>query len=186
MLLRNFIRSRPAITPTRRRIAMSTTAATTTVASEVPTVVDMPERRFWALMGHGPFHTCGSTFAKLDVLAKEAGLSEQASAMLVLCDVPHTAKEDLVWACGIHIMDDGTEHGHSAPQEMVELKVPAGKYATVLYRGEYAGLPKAWGNLCHKWIPSQGLSPRTGTRDMPHYEVYLSMDPMETQLFCPV
>lgn len=168
---------------------MATTITTMATASEVPMVVDMPESRFWALMGHGPFHTCGSIFAKLDGAAKKAGLSESfgKTAMLVLCDVPNTAREDLVWACGIAVWDKDTmDKGPPVDSEMVEIKVPAGKYATVLHRGEYTGLPKAWGDLCTKWIPSQGLSPCTGARDMPHYEVYLSMDPMETQLYCPV
>jgi len=167
--------------------------ATTTIATEVPMVVEMPERHFWALEGNGPFDTCGKQFGKLGQIAKEKGLSKHKTSMLVLCDVPHTAKEDLVWACGI-LMTDDDDVKNPPNDEMIAVKIPKGKYATILHKGDYAGLPKSWGNLCMTWIPSQGLCPRKGSRDMPHYEVYLKNDMgpddpkenLETQLFCPV
>ena len=154
-------------------------------------IIDTEPQRFFAIVGHGPFDTCGPKFEELSKIAKKEGLFESETnkmAMLVLCNVPTTEKPDLVWACGIRV-----ESGKEMPEGLEEIIVPGRKCATAIHKGGYEGLPKSWGNLCMKWIPSQNLCPAKGSRECPHFEVYLNScatgtktEDLETQLFCPV
>ena len=111
--------------------------------------------------------------------------------MLVLCNVPETEKADLEWACAISVPQDSTDI--SVPHELEEIVVPGKKCATTIHRGSYHGLPKAWGDLCMKWVPSQKLRPAKGSRENVHFEVYVKgcgdgtkEEDLETQLFWPI
>ena len=108
--------------------------------------------------------------------------------MLVLCDVPNTAKKDLDWAVAV-LVDEKVE----VPEGLEEIVIPANKFATAIHRG-FDGLPQSWGKLCNTWVPSQGLKPAKGSRELVHFEVYLNWkdssegnkDEFLTQIFCPV
>ncbi|KAG7342494.1 GyrI-like small molecule binding domain containing protein [Nitzschia inconspicua] len=162
-------------------------------SSVFPKIISTTTQRFFGIVGHGPFDTCGPLFTKLTDIAKQQklfSLEGVKRAMLVLCDVPTTDKEDLEWAVSLLIPEQ--HKTVTVPEGLEEIIVPGhARVATTLLVGPYEGLPKAWGNLVMEWIPSQGLKPITGSRQAVHYEVYVKAcedghDPSETQLYCPV
>ena len=110
--------------------------------------------------------------------------------MLVLCDVPTTDKADLEWAVAVLIPQDEENKKETllVPTGLQEILVPGRRCATTMYVGPYDGLPKAWGQLCMEWVPSQNLMPMKGSYDNVHYEVYVKWegDSPETQLYCPI
>lgn len=103
----------------------------------------MPAQRFVGLKGSGPFDACGKLFQRLGQVAQQNSLHTQPKAMLVLCDVPTTAKENLEWAVAILMEDNNQEV--ATPNELEEIMVPAqARVATTMYQGDYSGLPLAW------------------------------------------
>lgn len=164
-----------------------------------PKIIATSSQRFFGIVGHGPFDTCGPIFAKLTKIATASqvlALPGVQRAMLVLCDVPTTAKEDLEWAVALSMPEHHSQV--AVPDGLQEIIVPAqDRVATTVHCGPYQGLPKAWGNLCFQWIPSQNLLPMKGSREHVHYEIYIKAcaddtenngdeQQLETQLFCPV
>ena len=158
-----------------------------------PKVVDCEVQRFLGIIGKGPFDTCGAQFQKLSKIAADANLFQKPNAkmsMLVLCDVPNTEKVDLVWATAIRV----PSKLENIPDGLEEIVAPAGKFATTIHKGGYEGLPKAWGNLCHNWMPSHNLKPAKGSRKCIHYEVYLNdcsdgttnKEDLVTRIYAPV
>lgn len=109
--------------------------------------------------------------------------------MLVLCNVPTTDKEDLEWA--VTALIPPPEQGAellSVPNGSEEIIVPGRHCATTMHCGPYEGLPKAWGQFCMEWIPSQNLVPMTGSYENVHFEIYEKgcwngFKEFETQLF---
>lgn len=173
---------------------------TTCSAAAFPKIIATSTQRFFGITGHGPFDTCGPLFSKLTNVAKThqlLALPGVKTAMLVLCDVPTTDKQDLEWAVALCMPE---EHSHvSVPEELEEIVVPGhDRVATSIHHGPYQGLPKAWGTLCQTWIPLQNLQPMKGSREHVHYEIYIKAygdfengddcdeQQLETQLFCPV
>ncbi|KAG7363691.1 GyrI-like small molecule binding domain containing protein [Nitzschia inconspicua] len=169
-------------------------ASTSSSASSVfPKIISTTTQRFFGIVGHGPFDTCGPLFNKLTDIAKQQqlfSLEGVKRAMLVLCHVPTTDKEDLEWAVSLLIPEQHKEL--KVPDGLEEIIVPGhARVATSLLVGPYEELPKAWGSLVMEWIPSQGLKPIEGSRQAVQYEVYAKAredghDPPETQLYCPV
>jgi GyrI-like small molecule binding domain len=176
----------------------------TAAASSFPKIIATSTQRFFGIIGHGPFDTCGPLFNRLTEIATSSTHGDQPllalpgvkRAMLVLCDVPTTAKEDLEWAVALFMPSPEYDHVPVPPDgSLQEIIVPGhDRVATTLYRGPYQGLPTAWNDLCFEYIPSQGGLQRTkGSPQHVHYEIYVkacdddddSQQP-ETQLFCPV
>ncbi|CAB9530169.1 Transcriptional regulator, ARAC family [Seminavis robusta] len=167
----------------------------TTTNDDEPKLIETETKKFWGIIGKGPFDGCGAAFKKLGELQKKVFADDDdnkiRTAMLVLCDVPNTKnKEDLVWAAAM-LIPDSVES--KVPEGLEEIVVEGRRCATSMHRGGYEGLPKSWGQLCMKWIPSQKLRPCKGSRECPHYEVYMNdcsngtkKEDLETQLFAPV
>jgi DNA gyrase inhibitor GyrI len=163
--------------------------------SSFPKIIQTSTQRFLGIKGLGPFDSCGPLFTELeDTIKRSSELAELNAllkrAMLVLCDVPTTDKESLEWAVAVLIPP---EHAKlSVLNGLEEFIVPGRRCATTMHYGPYEGLPKAWGQLCMEWIPSQGnLMPMHGSNENVHYEIYEKgfwngSKELETQLFCPV
>lgn len=157
-----------------------------------PKIVQSETQRFLAIMGRGPFETCGEKFRKLADVATKEGLVQtdlNQMAMLVLCDVRNTEKDDLEWACGLRVPTTQTTN---VPEGLEEIVVMGRRCVTALHKGSYSTVARRWGGLCMQWIPSQNLKPATGSRDCPHFEVYLNNptdvkeEDLLTQLYCPI
>ncbi|CAB9521348.1 expressed unknown protein [Seminavis robusta] len=163
-----------------------------------PKIIETATRKFWGIVGHGPFDACGPLFKRLGVIKKETFSNTKIDfAMLVLCDVPNTSKDDLVWAAAMVIPPEkeAKSKGGKVPDGLEEIVVAGHRCATMMHHGGYDGLPKSWGKLCMEWIPSQKMCPSKGSRECPHYEIYLNdcskgeaikQEDLVTQLFAPV
>ena len=68
----------------------------------------------------------------------------------------------------------GVPPGAQTPNGLIEQRIPAGRYATVVHKGPYEELPKVWAQLKKEWLPANGHH-----AGQPGYEVYLN-DPTKT------
>ena len=74
------------------------------------------------------------------------------------------------------------------PRGLVELRLPAGRYARALHVGPYQRLGDAWARLLGAWLPASGLRLGAG----PSYERYLDTpettapEALRTELLLPL
>jgi len=127
-----------------------------------------PEMRIAALPHTGPYHTIGATFDRLGGLLGPAGLlaDPQAQMIALYYDDPETVPaSQLRSAAGVTVRP-----GAAVPPPLQSLTLPAGRWASALHRGSYAGLGDAWQRLLGQWLPDSGH--RLGTGEC--YELYLN------------
>lgn len=132
-------------------------------------VTQQPELRIGAIRHIGPYHLIGDAFGRLGNILKSA--SPAGTQMIALYhDDPDTTAPD-------HLRSDAgiTLPGHArCPDGLIEHRVPAGKYAKVVHKGGYEGLPAAWNTLKKEWLPANGY------RGTASYEIYVN-NPMTTE-----
>jgi AraC family transcriptional regulator len=133
------------------------------------TIVERPELRIAGIRHIGPYHEIGSAFRRLGGMLK--GPPPAGSQMIALyhddpdATAPHSLRSD----AGI------TLPGHTrCPDGLIEHRVPGGKYAMVVHKGSYEGLPAVWNRLKNEWLPP------TGYRGSASYEIYVN-NPMTTE-----
>ena len=85
-------------------------------------------------------------------------------------DPMETPVEDLRSLAGA-VVDGEME----VPEEMTEIRIPAGPLAKLRYKGPYSGLPKAYDYLYGRWLPENGHQPNN---DVVSFELYLN-SPMD-------
>lgn len=127
------------------------------------------EIRVAALAHVGPYNTIGAAFERLGELAGPAGLLSTPAALMIAIyhdDPETTPAAQLRSAACVSV---GSKAAIPAPLQ--ELRLPAGRWASTLHRGPYAGLGDSWQRLLGQWLPSSGL--RMGAGDC--CEVYLNM-----------
>jgi AraC family transcriptional regulator len=116
-------------------------------------IVEMPELRVVALRHRGAYNRIGDAFAKLGTIAGPSGLfGRQAIMIAVYHDDPRTTPEaELRSNAGCTIAE-----GVSIPEGLIEVRVPAGRYAMAQHVGPYATLPATWATLSREWLPASG------------------------------
>ncbi len=127
------------------------------------------EIRVAALAHVGPYNTIGAAFERLGELAGPAGLLSTPAALMIAIyhdDPETTPAAQLRSAACVSV---GSKAAIPAP--LLELRLPAGRWASTLHRGPYAGLGDSWQRLLGQWLPSSGL--RMGAGDC--CEVYLNL-----------
>lgn len=129
------------------------------------------------LMGYrhqGSYMDIGQLFEKLFIFAGSHGLMNDKIRMIGLYyDDPQSTDEDelrsmaclSVGAGGIPVADDAPE----------KAQIPAGRYATLLFKGSYAEIHKAYSWFFAEWLPQSGHE----ADDFPMFEEYLN-DPKTT------
>lgn len=132
------------------------------------TVKNQPELRVAGIRHIGPYHEIGRTFGRLGgmVAAPPAG----AQMIAVFHDDPDTTPPDQLRSDAAITLPGRA----STPNGLIEQRVPAGRYASVIHRGPYEELPKVWAQLKKDWLPANGHH-----AGQPGYEVYLN-DPRTT------
>jgi len=133
------------------------------------TIVEQSELRIGAIRHIGPYNMIGDAFGRLGGILK--GASPAGTQMIALYhdDPDTTAPQQLRSDAGITL--PGSTR---CPDGLIEQRVPAGKYAKVVHKGSYEGLPEAWGKLKKEWLPANGYK---GTAS---YEIYVN-NPMTTE-----
>ncbi len=133
------------------------------------TIVDQPELRIAGIRHIGPYQQIGKAFGSLGGILK--GPPPPGSQMIALYhdDPSITPPHQLRSEAGMTLPDNAR-----ASDGLIEQRIPAGRYARVLHKGSYEGLPATWNALKGNWLPASGHK-----MAHPSYEVYLN-NPMTT------
>ncbi|WP_281858615.1 AraC family transcriptional regulator [Litoreibacter halocynthiae] len=131
-----------------------------------------PKGRMAALAHKGPYLEIGKKFEAIASMFSSRGLWPSARGMAgVYYDDPNAVPEaELRSQAGILVGEE-----FEMPDDMEDLKIPAGKVAVLTYTGPYSGLKAAYDYLYGVWLPESGEEPG----DAPAMEVNLN-DPMDT------
>ena len=130
-------------------------------------ILQLPAVRLAALPHRGDYREVGEAFGKLSALIAERDLwSGVGQAAMVSYDDPHTTPKAELRAHAAFVVNE------SFPIEgpIEELRYPAGRYAVLVHRGPYEGLPEAYRVLGEEWYPNSGESHIR----RPPYELYLN------------
>jgi len=127
-------------------------------------VVDQPELRIAGIRHIGPYHEIGKAFGSLGGLLK--GPPPAGSMMIgVYHDDPDkTPASQLRSDAAITLPNNAP-----TPDGLIENRLPAGRYAKLVHRGGYEGLPAAWKALKSEWLPKSGF-----TNASTSYELYVN------------
>ncbi len=135
-------------------------------------ITGAPALRLAALPHRGPYTEIGATFGRLQAWAAARGLDVPGARWIGLYhDDPESvpAAQLRSQAC----VSVGPEA--EAAEGVRILALPAGRVATLVFRGPYAELERAYAWLYHEWLPGSGEEPA----DAPCREEYLN-DPKTT------
>ncbi len=135
-------------------------------------IVTQPSMRVAAVRHLGPYTEISEAFERLGEIAGAAELFVPGAIMLGLYhdDPQAVSPGDLRSDAALTLAD-----GVKAPTGTSEITVPAGRYAKLVYKGPYSGLPNAWGQLMD-WMNQGGHAIGGPTS----YELYRN-DPTDTQ-----
>jgi len=131
-------------------------------------VRNQPELRVAGVRHIGPYHEIGRAFGRLGGIA---GAPPKGAQMIAIFhDDPEATPPDKLRSDAAMTLPGGS----STPNGLIEQRIPAGRYASVVHKGPYEELPKVWAQLKKEWLPSSGHH-----AGQPGYEVYLN-DPTKT------
>ncbi|ATC92940.1 AraC family transcriptional regulator [Pseudoalteromonas tunicata] len=123
----------------------------------------------------GDYMNIGQTFEKLFIAAASLGLVNQETRSFGLYfDDPKTVAQADLRSTACISVPAATEQNASDPNLKV-IALPAGKAATLLFKGPYAELEQPYDWLFGHWLPQSELEPL----DFPPFEEYLN-DPKNT------
>ena len=137
-------------------------------------VTTQNNRRLAGMAHKGAYDGIGVVFQKLATLASQRNLwsaSVNQMAGVYHDDPASVAEADLRSHAAIVIPAD-----MDLPQGLEEVKLPAGKFAVLHYKGPYAGIKNGWDHLGGKWLPSSG---EKLVKNGACFELYLN-DPAST------
>lgn len=148
-------------------------------------IVDRPELRVATVHHKGPYNRISEAFGRLGNIAGKAGIIGPSATMIAIYhdDPETTAEEDLRSEAGIVVPENA-----SLPSELMEMRIPSGRYASATHIGPYEELGDAWARLMGGWLPSSGQ--RVG--DGVSYEIYRNTpadtpkEKLRTELFLPL
>jgi AraC family transcriptional regulator len=146
-------------------------------------IKQQPEVRVGTVRHIGPYDRISQAFERLSKVIAGVKRPPNPQLLALYYDDPEATAADRLRSDAALSFPAGTD----VPAGLIERRVPAGKYASLVHVGAYDGLPKAWATL-KKEVAARGLR-ATGAAS---YELYLN-DPMSaapselrTELFMPV
>jgi AraC family transcriptional regulator len=145
----------------------------------------LPATRVAALRHVGPYNRIGETFARLGAFAGPAGLFGPKTQMIgIYHDDPETVPAaELRSEAGLSVAE-----GVPIPSGLIEILLPAGRYAHVTHAGSYETLGDTWARFMGQWLPDSGH--RMGSS--PSFEIYrntpgdVPAEELRTELYIPV
>jgi AraC family transcriptional regulator len=149
-------------------------------------IKDMPALRVGTVRHIGPYNQISQAFERLGAVAGPAGLFRypQAAMLGLFHDDPDsTPPEQLRSDAAIVVPPD-----IPLPPELVEQKIPGGRYATTLHVGPYELLGDTWTRFMGEWLPASGHRLGPGVS----YEIYVNNptnarpEELETELYVPI
>lgn len=108
---------------------------------------EMPGRRIAALCHRGAYQQFSHTFERVSMIIAARDLWPRIGAVIgVYHDDPGSvAPEDLRSAAGFEV--EGP-----VPEDLEEIRIPAGRFVVLRHRGPYTGLPAAYDHLSGQWL----------------------------------
>ena len=132
------------------------------------TVRSQPELRVAGIRHIGPYHEIGRAFGRLGSVATPP---KGAQMIAIFHDDPDATPADKLRSDAAMTLPGGSP----TPNGLIEQRIPAGRYASVVHKGPYEELPKVWAQLKNEWLPASGHH-----AGRPSYELYLN-NPMTTE-----
>lgn len=126
--------------------------------------------RLAAIAHHGDYQQIGDRFAQLQIWAAARGLRALRSIGIYFDDPESVPEPELRAEAGIEIVGDAALDG-----DVRAIAVPAMLCASVLHKGPYAELERAYRYLFREWLPQSGYE----AADFSCFEEYLN-DPRQT------
>jgi AraC family transcriptional regulator len=106
------------------------------------TTVELDSKPMAALLHVGPYSSLHSTFQALNKTLKDQNLEATAiSLATIMTDDPKTTPPPELRS---HVAVQLPDGAHFDPP-LEKIIIPAGKYATAIHKGSYAGLGQSWG-----------------------------------------
>ena len=149
-------------------------------------ITSLPQQRVASVRHVGPYNLISEAFGRLGAIAGPAGLFGRPGAKMIAIyhdDPEAVPAAELRADAGVVVAGDG-----AIPSALVEIRIPAGRYARTLHVGPYDDLGDVWSRFMGGWLVENGH--RVG--DGPCYELYLN-DPtttapkaLKTELYCPI
>lgn len=114
---------------------------------------ELPELRLATVRHVGPYNRISEAFDRLGRAAGTAGLFRPDAEMIaVYHDDPDTTPADRLRSdAALTVSSDAV-----LPSELVEARIPGGRYACTTYVGPYTGLGDAWAEFMGGWLPKSG------------------------------
>ena len=146
-------------------------------------IESVPARRVAALPHLGPYPTIGTALRRLGDIADQAGLLSDPGARMIGIfrdDPSRVPAETLRSAAGLIVAPEA-----SIPDPLLEIVLPAGRWASTLHLGSYSGLGETWRRFIDGWLARSGH--RKGPTDC--FEMYLNRpgevpeDQLQTRLY---
>lgn len=131
------------------------------------TIRPEPARRLAAVAHKGPYMEIGQSFEKLGTILGGRGLWGKVGGLVgVYYDDPSaTPVKELRSHAGAVLPG-----GEGLPAGLEEVRLPAGRYACLRFKGHYSGLQAAYDYLFGPWLSQSGEE----LGDVPAIEVYLN------------
>jgi AraC family transcriptional regulator len=149
-------------------------------------IISLPQQRVASVRHLGPYNQISEAFGRLGAIAGPAGLFGPPGARMIAIyhdDPEAVAPAELRSDAGVVVTDD-----KAIPPALVEIRIPAGRYARTLHVGPYDELGDVWSRFMGGWLVENGHRVGHG----PCYELYLD-DPtqtapeaLRTELYCPI
>lgn len=150
------------------------------------TIESLPARRVATVRHTGPYTRISEAFARLGAAAGPAGLiGRPGSAMIALYhDDPETTPADQLRSDAGLIVDETV----ALPSGLVEVRLPAGRYARTTHRGPYPLLGDAWARFMGQWLPGSGHRIGDGVPFERYHNTQADVAPEDlvTDLYVPI
>jgi AraC family transcriptional regulator len=128
----------------------------------------LPERRLAAFAHQGAYPMIATTFSRLFLSLRDAGLLGRIGfpGVALYHDSPaEVPVADLRSHAAFSMADD-----LPLPAPYDDLRLAGGRHAVLTFRGPYTGLPAAWDWIYGQWLPGSGEVPA----DRAPFEMYLN------------
>jgi AraC family transcriptional regulator len=127
-----------------------------------------PARRLGAVRHVGPYNQIGRAFAQLGHTLGPwmPELAERGAMMALYHDDPRQVPPEALRADAAMVVPDD----FVLPEGLVELRLPAGRYASTVHVGPYEHLGAVWQRFMGEWLPASGHTAAAS----PTLETYLN------------
>jgi len=149
-------------------------------------IEELPDLRVGAVRHVGPYDRIPQAFGRLGAIAGPAGLFQRPGAAMIAIyhDDPDTTPSDKLRSDAAIVVPENV----LLPEELVEGRISAGRYARAVHVGPYDQLADAWARFKAEVSSAGGHRTRPGAS----YEIYrndptkVPKEELRTELYVPI